>query len=243
MRDLGLRARGHVGDACLVDELDVVGVDGEARAGLADVVRDDQIALLGDELRLRVLDHVVGLRREADEQRRLAFAPRAERGEQVGVRDEIDLHGLAERAALDLVVGDLRRPVVGDRRGHHDDVSVLDRVVERPLELRGALDVSRLTPTGGAMPLGPRIKRDLGTAALRGGRDRGAHLAGAAVADEPHRIDRLVGRTGGDDDLLAREILRRQHVRRGLGDVGGLREPARPGPAGTRGSRRPGATI
>ena len=70
----------------------------------------------------------------------------------------------------------------------------------------------------------------LGAAALRGGGDRDAHLAGAAVADEPRRIDRLVGRPGGDDDALAGEILRRQHVRRGLDDVGRLGEPPRAGP-------------
>ena len=44
VRDLGLRAGRDVGDAARVDELDVVGVDREAGAGLGDVVRDDQIA-------------------------------------------------------------------------------------------------------------------------------------------------------------------------------------------------------
>ena len=46
-------------------------------------------------------------------------------------------------------------------------------------------------------------QHDFGAGFARRLRDRVAHLAGAAIADEPHGIDRLARRSGGDDDLQA----------------------------------------
>ena len=148
MRDLGFRCGRHVDFLFGIDELDMVRVDGEARVRLADVIRDDQIAALRGELRARVLEHVLGLGREPDEQRRAPLALLAELGEQIGIRDELDRRLRTELAALELFFRFARGPVVGDRRGHHDHVGTLRRVAERALQLRRALDMMRGHPHG-----------------------------------------------------------------------------------------------
>ena len=60
--------------------------------------------------------------------------------------------------------------------------------------LFGGLDASTSAPPGGATVPGPRIERHVGPRAERLGGDRDAHLPAGAVADEAHRVDRLVGR-------------------------------------------------
>ena len=58
----------------------------------------------------------------------------------------------------------------------------------------------RLTPAGsGRLDVG-RDQRHLCPAARRGGRERHAHPPARAVADEAHRVDRLAGATGRDQD-------------------------------------------
>jgi len=229
MRDLGLRSRRHIGDAVRIDELDVIGIHREARSTLRDIVRDHEVTALRHELRLRVRDDIIGLGREPDEERSLALARLTQAREQVRIRDELDPHGLL-RAALELLIGDLRRPKIRDRRRHHDDIGVLDRVVERPAELRGALDVRGLHADRWSHATRTEDQPYVRTAPLSGRRDRRAHLTGAAIADEPHRIDRFVRRPRGDDDLDPCEVLRGQHVRRRLDDIGRLGEPSRPRP-------------
>jgi nucleotide-binding universal stress UspA family protein len=118
------------------------------------------------------------------------------------------------------------RPVIRDRGGHDDDVGGRRGGVERGLELGGALDRDDRDTDRRRDRAGAQQQRDLGPPALRSGGERGAHLARAAVADEPRRIDGLVGRPRGDHDALARQVLRRQQVRRGFDDVRGLGEPA-----------------
>jgi len=78
VRDLALGARRHLVRTVGIDERHVVRVDREARAGLADIVRHDQVDALGRELLLRVRDHVVGLGREAHEHGTAALARPAE---------------------------------------------------------------------------------------------------------------------------------------------------------------------
>ncbi len=98
------------------------------------------------------------------------------------------------------------------------------------LELRGRLEGHRGHADGRRYCARAEQQRHHGTAPARRGRQRHAHLARAAIADEPRGIDRLVRRPRGHDDALAREVLRRQHVRRSLDDVRRLGEAARPGP-------------
>jgi len=90
--------------------------------------------------------------------------------------------------------------------------------------------VTTSTPTGGAIALGPSSSVTAAPRRWAAAASAAPHLARAAVPDEPRRIDRLIRRPGGHDDALAREILRRQHVRRGLDDIGRLGEPPRAGP-------------
>ena len=72
-------------------------------------------------------------------------------------------------------------------------------------------------------------ERDGGTATCGLPRQGDAHLARRTVANESHRVDRLVRGAGGDDDALARQVLRHgvEHLTDSLDDVLGLAHAAR----------------
>jgi hypothetical protein len=74
-------------------------------------------------------------------------------------------------------------------------------------------------------------QRHLGAAQPGRAGDGVAHPARRAVADEAHRIERLVGRPGGDHERAAGEVLRREDEAGRLDDVGRLGQPPGPGPA------------
>ena len=102
---------------------------------------------------------------------------------------------------LELAVGRGLRPEVGDGGGHHDDVGVGGAATGPPAHLLGGADADRRRRRAAAATVpGPRTRRTSAPRAsgLRG--DRDAHLAGRAVADEAHGIDRFLGRAGGDHD-------------------------------------------
>ena len=67
-------------------------------------------------------------------------------------------------------------------------------------------------------------ERDGGTATCGLPRQGDTHLARRTVANESHRVDRLVRGAGGDDDALARQVLRHgvEHLTDSLDDVLGL---------------------
>ena len=66
-------------------------------------------------------------------------------------------------------------------------------------------------------------QRDPRPASDRGPGDRDAHLAAAAIADEPDGVDRLGGAAGGDDDVATLEVEGAQAVDdRGPGGGAGL---------------------
>ena len=78
---------------------------------------------------------------------------------------------------------------------------------------RSAARSSAVDSTGTTVAPGGKGDLDVGgddrhpRAAIEGGLgDRRAHLAGRAVADEAHRVDRLAGAAGGDDDVAAGEV-------------------------------------
>src|SRR5207248_10722834 len=83
---------------------------------------------------------------------------------------------------------------------------------------------------------GGRQQGDRGAPAQRGRGDVVAHLARRAVGDVAHGIDRLARGTGGDNDRVAREVLRRrEHGGEGGDDRFRLRQPTTTGePGGQR---------
>src|SRR6266851_370841 len=88
--DVALRQRRPILDARLVDEVDGVGIAAEGAGRRRHVVGEDPVAALAGALRLGVLDHLLGLRSEADDEARAAIAGLAQAGEDVGVLDELE---------------------------------------------------------------------------------------------------------------------------------------------------------
>ena len=107
-------------------------------------------------------------------------------------------------AFLSFSVGRRLGPEVGHRRGHDDDVGVVVRA-HRRLHLGRGLDPHHLDARPDRAGRGGD-ERDVGPP---GGGLLGqgvALLARRAVADEAHRVDRLAGAAGGDEDAHAGEV-------------------------------------
>ena len=114
-----------------------------------------------------------------------------------GVRVSSSVERLA--ALLDLLLGARQRPIVGHRGGADEDRGARQLALHRGMHLLAALDIdaahagrSRRAHTG------PLTSTTSAPASLHRLRDREAHLAGAAVAHEAHRVDALARRAGGD---------------------------------------------
>ncbi len=148
---------------------------------------------------------VVGLGREPDDDLRRRLRG-SEPGEDVGRRLQHDVGNAT--LLLDLVLGGGDRPEVGHRGGHHDHVGTGCAVEHGPLHLgrasRRAPGRCRRRPADpvvvNSVTLAPRA------AALFG--DGVALLAGAAVADEADRVDRLARAAGGHQHGHAVEVFR-----------------------------------
>ena len=154
-----------------------------------------------------VLDHVLGLGGKADHQRRPAPGPLGGDGlEDVGVLDQLQPRRRALPALLDLLRRLRRRRASRRRRRRR-------RRCRRAAPPRTAASISRAvstrttsTPGGSRHAASGRVTsvtRAPSAARLRG--DRGALLAGGAVGDVAHRIDRLVRRPAGDEHVAAGE--------------------------------------
>ena len=76
---------------------------------------------------------------------------------------------------------------------------------DRVGHLLGGLDVDAVDAGGRFERHRPGDQRHSRAGLGGGGGDREALPARRAIGDDPHRIDRLVGRPGGDEDVLARE--------------------------------------
>ena len=105
------------------------------------------------------------------------------------------------------------RPVVGDRRREQGDVDVGERQRGVEHQLRGG-GRDRLDPGGRRHGEIGGQQDDLGAPAPRLVRERDAHPAGGAVAEEADGVDRLAGAAGGDEHALAGEAARREQLRR-----------------------------
>ena len=177
----------------------------------ADLVDDQDVAALARELVAGVLEHSPGgvtrLGREADEDGPGSRpAVPHELGQDVGIADEPDLRRglvvLTVMARLDLVVDIVRRPEVGDGRGHHDHVGVVEALQHGAAKLLGGLHRHDVH----ARRDGQRGGRHEGHASAAGsglGRHGIPLLARGAVAQEADRVEGFTGAARRDDDVLA----------------------------------------
>ena len=152
-------------------ERDAIGVDAEPGAGLRGVVDDDEVEVLGRELRFAVGDRVVRLEREADDDRCPARRLRGRRENVRRRRDAIDVGALA---FLILELAARRRPKVGRRGGH--DQHVRRREAVRPT----AAAISSVDPTACTVTARRRRRRRAGR--RRDRRSRRAATPPAAIA-------------------------------------------------------------
>ena len=218
------------------DERDLIGLDVEAGAGRGDVVGDDQIDALAVELPPR------GRRSGRRSARRSRPAPDDARSPR-RAPSSARMSGVRSSATRQVAaLFDLRGRgtgggrVVGDGRGHDDDVALRRARHARPRASRARCGRARARETGGgSTDVGPAIEHDLGAAAC-----------GFAASAKPIRpLDRLpMNRTG--IEILERRSGGDEHApagqRRAAGRAGGrrpgrCRRARRAGPS--RSSRTP----
>src|ERR671931_164787 len=182
------------------DHLVLYGV--EADVGSPHIVVDDQIRAFAVALLPRACEAALALvGREPDEDAAVA-APGGELGEDVGRR--LEPH-LPRRVVLRALVGvRLGGPVVRDGGGHQDEVRVGagQGLASHVLGGRGLDD---LYVGGRGDREVRREQRHLAAAAARLARERDAHPARRAVAEEAHRVERLARPARGDQDAAAGE--------------------------------------
>ncbi len=126
---------------------------------------------------------------------------------------------------LDLAVADADAAGSRRGRGHDDDVGAVGGLLAPPTAARGSSRrARRRTPSGTGSDTLAATRVTFGPALGRRARDGHALLAGRAVAEVAHRVERLAGAAGGDDDAAALEVadgcLRRsaeRHPRRSRG--------------------------
>ena len=122
--------------------------------------------------------------------------------------------------ALDLLRRNILDVIVGDRGSHDDEAGLLPAIEHRGAHLLRGLDEDGLG-RGRRLQRGrPAHQDDLRSATQRSFGERVSHLAAGAIAEIAHRIDGLVGRSGGDEHGLAREVLRdAEALQRGRDDL------------------------
>ena len=151
----------------------------------------------------------------------------AELAQHVGRRLETHQPGLAVLGALLLVR--LGRPVVGDRSGHQDDVGVAAR--ERLAgHVLGGRRLDHVHSYGRAHREVRGDERHLRPAPVRLGRERCAHAARGAIAEEANRVQRFAGTARGHEHADTVQLLAPLEQRRNaLEDRLGLAHPPHPG--------------
>ena len=138
-----------------------------------------------------MLLELLGLGSEADGERP-SLRQRGDRGQHVGALHQVQVQ--RRRLLLDLLPGGLLRAIVGHRGGADVDVRLRGARQRRLVHLGRGLDVDAFHAWWRRDLHRPGNQRYPGTSLGRGLCHSEAHLAGAAVADEPHRIDGLARR-------------------------------------------------
>ena len=135
------------------------------------------------------------------------------------------------RRLLDLLFAGIGDAPIGDRGGKDRDIGG-QRALDGRQHVARAFDMHRVHAGRIGNVDRPADQRHLGAGCCRRCCDGVALLAGGAVGDIAHRIDRLVGRAGGDQHALALERLRRPRAR-------AICLPARRSPVGSAMRPRP----
>ena len=153
-------------------------------------------------------DHVLGLGREADDERRAAGCCGARwwrgcRGSRSSARA-----GSAPPFFLIFCVAGIGDAPIGDRGGEDGDIGRQRRFDGRRASRAALSTWTVVTPAGSGRATGPGDQGDAGAGRRGGARDGVALLAGGAVGDVAHRIDRLVRRAGGDERRACRRAAR-----------------------------------
>ena len=110
-------------------------------------------------------------------------------------------------APLHLVAGRGTGPVIRHRRCHEDRRGRVELRQHRRAHLLGRDHGHRLHAFGGSQRRRAAHQRHLGAAPDGRPGQSVTHLPRRSVGDETDRVQRLPARPGGDDDLLARQIL------------------------------------
>src|SRR5690606_38840864 len=196
--EIGLAGRPELDPQAVAEHEQRIVVALEPAALHADAVGADQVQALALQLGARIGFDVAGLGGETDNQRRARRAGRHV-GKDVGGAHQLQHQAVLAGTLLDLFRGDGRRGEVGDRGGA--DVGVgRQRGHYRGMHLRRRAHVDALDPLRRRQRDRAGDQRRAGAAGGGRGRDREPHLAAAAVAEEPDRVEVLEGRAGADHD-------------------------------------------
>ena len=174
---------------------------------MLDQVAGDQRDLLLLALPLRVFGEIAALGREADAEWRVR--QRRDLGQDVRVLDEGDRR-CSTVILLDLVLGSCLRPIVGDGGDADEDILRPSALHDFTMHVECTGDIDACHAARGWLADRPTDQGHLGARLARSAGDGKAHLAGREIGDAAHRVDRLEGRTGGDQHLLPGEQLRLQ---------------------------------
>src|SRR5438874_9152875 len=199
----------------------------ETDVGSRDVVEDEEVGALVGQLLPRALEAGwAGFGREADEELAVAGAF-AQGREDVGRR--LELERPRRRVLGPLRRESLRGAVVGDGRGHDDDVGLGGAGERLALELGGGGRLDEIDAGRRRHRQVGREERHLGAAPARLSGERDAHPPRRAVADEADRVERLAGAARRDEDALPAEWARsHEQSTSGAKDLVRLRHPPHP---------------
>ena len=203
-----------------VDQRHEVGVVREPGVRGRHVVRGDEVEAFLLDLGVSVDEHLLRLGGEAH-LHEVALQP----GDNVLVRHELDGQRLAR--ALDLLIGGGRRAEVGGRGGHDQRVAAGGGLTDYGRHIGCRLDVDALDAVGRRERDGAADQCDLRAAVTGRLGDGETHLAGRAVAQEAHRVERLVRAAGADNDAAPRKVaVGAERLPHGAEDRFGLEETA-----------------
>src|SRR5215210_3755930 len=186
------------------DEDDLVVGSVEADVVSGHVVEDDQVGALVGQFLPRALQATLAAVGGETDQQLSVRAPSSELTQHVGGRLERDRPRGAVLGAL--LLFRLLGPVVGDGGGHQDHVGVAPRK-RLAGHVLGGRRLDYIHSYGRAHREVRRDERDLRPAPSRLGRERGAHAARRAVAEEADRVQRLARPAGGHEHTTALELL------------------------------------
>ena len=169
-------------------------------------IADQQRHVLAHALLVAVDVEIAAFRRETDAVRWIRQL--RDRGEDVGILDEVERRQRLAGRLLDLVIAHVIDAPVGDGRHRDEDVGVRRGVHDGVVHLLRGLHILAIDAPRRFQRDRPGDQMHVG-AGLRGrARERKPHLARRAVRDAAHRIERFERRTGGDQHAASAQDFR-----------------------------------